>query len=98
MDATHPQENQSAKVLALSGLAAGAVGGLYVLLTEREKKPKNRMEVARHTLEDAAERARKQAASLEASMASGLHDARETATSRGKKAKKASRRAGRRVG
>jgi hypothetical protein len=98
MDATYPQENQSAKVLALSGLAAGAVGGLYVLLTEREKKPKNRMEVARHTLEDAAERARKQAASLEASMASGLHDARETATSRGKKAKKASRRAGRRVG
>jgi hypothetical protein len=102
MDAPHPQENQTPKVLALGGLAAGAVGSLYVLLTERDKKPKSRMEVARHTLEDAAGRARKQAAALEtnleAGVASGLHNARATATSRGKKSRKEARKTGRRAG
>jgi hypothetical protein len=97
MDTSQHQENQSAKVLALGGLAAGAVGSLYVLWSEREKKPKSRRDVAMHTIEDAAERARKQAASIEAGVASGLHDVLGTATLKGKKAKKVTRKTRRRA-
>jgi F0F1-type ATP synthase membrane subunit b/b' len=98
MDTTYPQENQSAKVLALGGLAAGVVGSLYVLLTEREKKPKTRMEVARQTLEDAAAQARKQATTLETGVASSLHDARGRMATKGKQTKKEARKRGRRAG
>ena len=92
MDTTDPQENQSAKVLALSGLAAGVVGSLYVLLSEREKKPKTRMEVARQTLEDATAQARKQAATLESGVATSVHDARGRMATKGKQAKKDARK------
>jgi len=98
MDTTDPQENQSAKVLALSGLAAGVVGSLYVLLSEREKKPKTRMEVARQTLEDATAQARKQAATLESGVATSVHDARGRMAIKGKQAKKDARKRGRRAG
>lgn len=95
MDTQQTGESQTARVMALGGLAAGVVGSLYVLLSEREREsqPPRRLEVARQTLEDAAERARRQAQGVEAELAHTLQAARGTGEAKGRRAKKDARKA-----
>ena len=95
MNTQQPAESQSARVMALGGLAAGVVGSLYVLLSEREReqKPATRLDAARQTLEDVAERARQQAQGVEAEVVQTLQHARGKGETKGKRAKKDARKA-----
>lgn len=87
--ATHAQqEGETAKVLALGGIAAGIASGLIVLLAEREKKPKSKLEQARIVLEETAQKARKEAGKVESGVASSLLSARDSTDKKGNKAKK----------
>lgn len=87
------QEGETAKVLALGGIAAGVAGGLIVLLTEREKKPKSKLEQARIALEEAAEKARKEGGKSQPNFAASLLGGRNSTGSKGKKAKKGAKKA-----
>ena len=84
MEPQDRQESQNARVVALGGLLAGVAGSLYVLLSERERKPRTKVERARQSLEEAATQAREHALALESGLAHELKDvrARSAKTSR----------------
>lgn len=82
---------EAGKVLALAGGAAGALAGLWVLLSERDKKnePKTTLEQARILIEQAAARAREEGMRAEASLMSGVQGLSSDAKKKGRKSRKA---------
>lgn len=90
-------ERDAGMVLMLGGLAAGAVAGLIVLLTEKDDKPESKVEQARKALDDAASTARKRGDKVESELATTLAAFRGDAKKQGKKAKKDARKGGKRL-
>lgn len=95
------QERNTAKVLALGGVAAGVASGLIVLLTEREKKekkkPVSKTEQARIAIEEATEKARLQGKSASTNLSSSLLGLSAEATKASKKARKDARKRGKKL-
>lgn len=93
---TQPAEGRdTAKVLALGGVAAGLASGLIVLLTEREeKKPASKVEQARISIEEATMRARQQGKSAGTSLSSTLQGISAEAAKTTKKARKDAKKRG----
>jgi gas vesicle protein len=89
------REGDTAKVLALGGVAAGLASGLIVLLTEREeKKPPSRAEQARMAIEEAAAKAREQGKNVSTGLSSSLQELSEEASKSTKKARKDAKKRG----
>lgn len=92
------------KVLGIAGGAAGALAGLWVLLSEREKKqePKTAIEQAKAMLEEAANRAREEGSHAQASLMAGLEGLTSDTKKKGKASKKtaakSSKKAGKKAG
>jgi hypothetical protein len=91
---------EAGKVLAIAGGAAGALAGLWVLLSEREKKeePKTTLQQAKTLIEQAAARAREEGAKAEASLVSGVQGLSTDSRKKGKKSKRAASRSTSRFG
>jgi hypothetical protein len=89
------REGDTAKVLALGGVAAGLASGLIVLLTEREKKkPLSKAEQARIAIEEAAAKAREQSRNVSTGLSSSLQELSAEASKSTKKARKDVRKRG----
>jgi hypothetical protein len=80
------------KILAIAGGAAGAVAGLWVLISEREKQPepKTTMEQARALIMEAAEKAKQEGSGIGAVLASNVEARAADAKKQAKKNKKKS--------
>jgi|GEM_PF-2569733 len=93
-------EWESGKVVLLGGVAAGLLGGLWVLLSERESKqePLSNLEQARLAIEDAAARARSEGRKAGAELSSNLQGLREEGSKKGKRARKDARKKTSRAG
>ena len=86
-------ERDSARIMMLGGLAAGVVGGLIVLLSEREKEePQTRLEQARQAIEEAAAKAKVEGKKTSSDVASSLMGVRDDASTKGKKLRKDAKR------
>lgn len=86
---------EAGKVLAIAGGAAGAIAGLWVLVSERDKKsePKTTMEQARALIQEAAEKAKHEGSDAGSTLLSNVETFRADAEKKGKKRKKKASRA-----
>jgi ElaB/YqjD/DUF883 family membrane-anchored ribosome-binding protein len=90
----HVAENDAAldagKVMAIAGGAAGALAGLWVLVSERQKEPEpaTSLDQARAMLREAADRAKKEGAGAGSSLLSSVEHLASDASKQGKKRKK----------
>lgn len=90
---------EAGKILALAGGAAGAIAGLWVLLSEREKQPepKTTYEQARAIIEEAAAKAKKEGAGTGAVLRANVESLTADMKKQGKKNKKKARKSSRRL-
>jgi hypothetical protein len=88
------------KVIAIAGGAAGALAGLWVLLSERQKEPEpaTSLEQARAMIREAAERARKEGSEAGGSILSSVESFASDASKQGKKRKKKAARKSAKIG